>query len=222
MEFIIYQNYKVKITALEYQKKNPNRVNIFVDGQFKFGVHVNHVVNYSLYKDKEITDSEIKEILRKDIVTRLYERSANLLSNSQKTTEQIRQYIYRIYCNNKDDYKNIEEIGIDVIQDEIVEKLKEVKLLNDYEFAISYIRAYYLIKPVSLFELQGKLRTKGLDNNDIEKAIQDTELDELEMIKFALLKKFRTESIKKGDNKVIQYLSRKGFSWDLISGLIQD
>ncbi len=212
----------MKITGLEYQKKNPNRVNIFVDGEFRFGVHVNLVVNYSLYKDKEITESEIKEILRKDIITRLYERSANLLSTSQKTSEQIKQYIYRIYCNNKDEYKDIEEIGIDVVQDEIIEKLKEVRLLNDSEFAMSYIRAYYLVKPVSLFELRGKLRTKGVMNDDIDIAIEESNLDEVEMIKFALMKKYRTENIKKRDNKVIQYLSRKGFSWDLISSLIED
>jgi len=52
----------MKITKLEYQKDDPNRVNVYVDGQFAVGIGVDDVLKMQLFKDKEVTQKEVNKI----------------------------------------------------------------------------------------------------------------------------------------------------------------
>jgi regulatory protein len=214
----------VKITALEYQKNDPDRVSIFVDGEYSFGMYVNDVVGESIFVGKDITEEDVLIILKKDITSRLYNRCLDLLTGTFKTERQIREHIYKVYRQRASDWDIRSVIGddISVIADEIIARLNDLGLIDDSRFAKAYISSYYLRKPVSLYELKGKLLSKGISGEIIDDAFYDLELDESEMLKFAIQKRSKNDRIKKGDDKLIQYLSRKGFSWDLISMMIDE
>lgn len=214
----------MKVTALEYQKKDPDRVNIFVDGEYAFGMYVNDVVGESIFVGKEISEDEILHILRKDITSRLYNRCLDILTGTLKTEKQIRDHINKVYRQRASDWdtRSVMSDDITAVADEIIDRLNGLGLIDDSKFAKAYISSYYLSKPVSLYELKGKLLSKGIAKEIIDDAFYDMELDELEMLKYALQKKSKNDRIKKGDDKLIQYLSRKGFSWDLISTMIEE
>ncbi len=75
----------MKISALSTQKKDSNRVNMFLDGEFACGISVNTIAKYNLFVDKEITSDEYQEILLSDLEERLFNRAANYLNRSIKS-----------------------------------------------------------------------------------------------------------------------------------------
>ncbi len=212
------------VTKLEYQKNDPDRVNVYLDGEYKFSVFTSDIINFSIRIGADLDQDKINEIIKSDFIERLYKRVISLLSSSLKTKKQVEIYIHKTFLSKKDDWlKGIElQIDLEEVTNLVITKLEDLGLLSDKEFADAYIRSYYLVKPVSLYELSGKLMSKGVSKEIVEQALYDAKCDEKEMFKFALNKKFRTGSIPKNDQKKIQYFARKGFSWDVISEFVEE
>ena len=66
---------KFEITELRQGVKNPNRVNVFVDGKFSFSLDVAQVVDFHIKKGMEISAEQLEEYKKASEFGKLYQRT---------------------------------------------------------------------------------------------------------------------------------------------------
>ena len=103
--------------------------------------------------------------------------------------------------------------------DEIIEYLKENEYINDEKYIEKYIQNVMRLKKCSINEIKIDLLKRGIDDNLIDKYI-DEELEEFEEKSAIILaeKKIKTMEIE----KVKRYLLNKGFSYSNVSKAIDN
>ena len=98
----------------------------------------------------------------------------------------------------------------------IVNKLKKKKYLNDSLFAEWYVENRFVKKGISKKRLKMELAKKGIASEIIEKVL-DARNDEEEILKIIAKKRSKYD-----DDKLIQYLCRQGFEYQLAQNLVRD
>lgn len=109
------------------------------------------------------------------------------------------------------------------LQEEIIKKLVTLKLLNDFEYACSFIRTRNLIKPKPKKVITMELAKKGIEKNIIQKALQEIGVDEVSAAKSLFEKnKWRWEDLDEPvrKRKAQEFLARKGFGWDVLKNVV--
>ena len=82
-----------KITAISVQKKNPNRVNIYLDGEFAFGVA--RITAAWLKNGDELSDEKIAKLLAEDSREWAYQQALLYLSYRARSEKEIRQNLQK-------------------------------------------------------------------------------------------------------------------------------
>lgn len=110
------------------------------------------------------------------------------------------------------------------ITEKIITKLKEQNLLNDREFVKWWIEQRQTQKVESRFLIRRELLQKGVDQNLIEELLE-TSQDDYETAHTLFEKRknrFKNLSDEKTFQKAVQFLQRRGFSWDTIKKVLQE
>lgn len=204
----------MKITKLEKGKKNPQKINVYVDEKYSFNIDELEVSNLKLFAGKEITKAELKDFKSTSSFSKLYEYCLNLINRRPRSEAEIRLKINFISKKWSKEYSQ-EEI------EEIIKKLQDKNYLNDEAFAQWWIENRTRFRPKGKYALKQELKQKGISNEVIEQAIADfypTENEEeiiykLAEKKYKLLEK---EEKYKRKQKTLAFLLRKGFDYDKI------
>ena len=107
--------------------------------------------------------------------------------------------------------KYAETLSDEQLLDEIIEYLKEANYLDDYQFIQKQVNEYMMLKTLSIRELKYKLLEKGLDKKLVEKYIEDNR-EELEEYEKKCIEKIRRKKAgNMEEEKINQYLFRKGY-----------
>lgn len=99
-----------------------------------------------------------------------------------------------------------------------IEELKEMRFVNDAQFVDWYVHAKQQSKPRSSFLLKQELARKGVPRDIIDTFFQDFEMDEDKASEQALERKWRSYrnlEPEKRYQRAVQFLMRKGFSYDV-------
>ena len=91
-----------KITAITVQKKNPDRVNIYLDGEFAFGVA--RITAAWLKNGDLLSEEKIARLLAEDEREWAYQQSLLYLSYRARSEKEIRQNLRK------------HEVSVDVIE----------------------------------------------------------------------------------------------------------
>ena len=94
--------------------------------------------------------------------------------------------------------------------EEIIDYLKEVNYLNDYDFIERQVNEYMNLKTLSIKEIKYKLMTKGLDRKLIEEYI-DKNYDSLNEYEKKCIEKIKQKKKELTEEEIKQYLYRKGY-----------
>src|SRR5690242_13760046 len=127
-----------KVTSVEAQKKNPKRFNIFLDGKFAFGADEDLIVDYRLIPGKEIDESMLEKLLQEAELGKLMEKMYVLFNIRQRSEKEVRDYLKNLSFKRK--IKDKEEIS-DLTIESVIVKLNRKGMLNDSEFARSWIES---------------------------------------------------------------------------------
>jgi regulatory protein len=213
----------VKITEISQQKKKQERYNLFVDGEFFCGISTLTLTKENLYKDLEINEKRLEEILSSELENRIFERVVNNITARPKTEFQVRRYIRDLFFKKGGSWfsKDI-NINTKEIEEIVIKRLKKYDLLNDESYARLFVESRVRSKPRGKMILVNELRKKGVSKDISEKIVNELVEDESSLLKKVYEKKYGEETFTKKDQKKIQYLQRKGFSWDLIKSLMKD
>lgn len=191
------------ITSLKIQERNKNRVNVFLDGEYAFGLA--RVVAGWLYIGQRISDEKIAELKKADEKEVALQRVMRFLSYRARSVAEVRRYLEK--------YKYSEEIIASIL-----DRLQETGLLNDNHFAEAWVENRNEFRPRSKRVLKMELRQRGVEEEAIEKAIED--VDEEELAYQAALKQSR--KLKDLDwqgfrKKLYEFLLRRGFNYETAS-----
>ena len=195
-----------KITAISVQKKNPNRVNIYLDGEYAFGVA--RITAAWLKNGDELSDEKISKLLAEDAREWAYQQALLYLSYRARSEKEIRQNLRK------------HEMPEEVIE-ETIEKLRKAGLANDNEFAQAWVENRSTFRPRSRRALAMELRQKGLDDETVHSAVSGVDEEalayEAAQKRLGRLKGLEWNEFRK---KLSEFLARRGFPYSVIPPIV--
>lgn len=214
----------MKITAITIQQKDPNRVNVMVDGKFRFSLDVFQVGDLGIKVGKEYTDSELNDLETESQFGKLYARALEYCFMRPHSSREVRDYLYRKTRTTKFRSRRTGELkerpGVSqVVTDRVFDRLLEKGYIDDEKFTRFWVENRNLSKGASKRKLQAELSAKGVDRVIVDKYISEsdrTDADELQ--KIIAKKRARYPD----DQKFMQYLARQGFGFDDIKSALSE
>jgi regulatory protein len=195
-----------KITALEVQKRNPNRVNVYLDGEFAFGLA--QIVAAWLRVNTELDDERIRQLQAEDARERALQQALLFLSYRARSESEIRQNLRK------------HEIPEEVIE-HTLERLRRDGLANDTGFARTWVENRGTFRPRSRRLLAMELRQKGIDEESATAALES--IDDESLAYSAALKRaprFKDLEWNEYRKKLSEFLARRGFSYSVIAPVV--
>lgn len=195
-----------KITALEVQRKNPNRVNVHLDGEFAFGLA--RIVAAWLRVGQELSDVKIEQLVGEDGRERAYQQAMLFLSYRARSESEIRQNLRK------------HEIPEPVIE-QTLERLRKAGLANDDQFAQAWVENRNTFRPRSRRMMAMELKQKGLADEAIQTAVQNVD-DEASAYEAAQKRAVRFKGLEWNDfrKKLSEFLARRGYSYAVIAPVV--
>jgi regulatory protein len=196
-----------KITALKVQKRNTQRVNVFLDGEFAFGL--SRIVAAWLQIGQELSEEEIALLKSKENYEAAFQQALKLLNYRQRSEAEVR--------------KNLEEHQfLEVVIVETIERLRRSGLLNDQRFAQNWVENRSEFRPRSRRALQAELRQRGLAEEAIAEALEAVDDEELAyQAACKQARKYRESEWPDFRVKMTNFLARRGFRYDSISNAVK-
>jgi len=213
----------MKVTALETQKRDSSRLNMYIDENFFCGISLNVVAQFGIYQGKELSEDELKEVLNAELKARFFDRAASYLVRSPKTEFQVRRYLKDLAFKKKGKwFQDISKEELQNIEENIVSRLLEYEYIDDEKYAQMFVESRIKNKPRGKNILLGELISKGVSRDTAQKVLGEMLEDEYSILVATYRKRFKEESISFDDRKKIDFLRRKGFNWDLIESFINN
>ena len=199
----------LKITGMKQGVKNLERVNIYVNEKLAFSLDVTQVVDFKLKIGKILSETEFEELKRASEFGKLYQRTLEWVLLRPRSIRETNDYLYKKIYEKKLDKNYI---------DLVIDKLRDKKYLDDFKFAEWYVENRFVKKGVSLKRLKMELFKKGVSKEIVEEVLAGSERNDVEEIKKIIAKKQN----KYDEQKLIQYLCRQGFDYQLSRELVSE
>jgi len=199
-----------RVTAIERQKRNPDRVSVFLDGVFAFGLDEEVLFRNPIHEGDGLSESFIDDVLLHDERVRAKAKALRLLSHRALTTDELRQKL----LDREFSERTVERV---------IEDLRRVGLLDDEAFAVAYVRSRMIQRPCSKKLLTLELKHKGIGEEAATEAVEAAYGPESEEAVAGGLFRAKMASLKgedprKARKKAVEFLFRRGFDWELIRG----
>ena len=197
-----------KITALKAQKKNPNRINVYLDGEFAFGL--SRIVAAWLSVGQALEDEQIARMQQQDATEVALDNAVKFISYRSRTESEIRRKLSEKGFSDEDIHK-------------VLERLRSNGLVADEQFARSWVENRSVAHPRSRRLMAMELRQKGVTESDIDKALEGTEDDDELAYQAATQYAHRLAKLDwdKFRERLSGYLMRRGFAYGTIAPLVR-
>ena len=201
------------ITSIKPQKFN-NRVNVYLDGEFAFGLDLETYMKSGLKIGNTLSDEEIAKLKDSSDFTTTYQKLLNFSTLRPRSEKEIRDWLHR---------KKVPEH----YYEKHFSKLKRLDLIDDEKFAKWWIDQRLAFKQKSKKELSFELMRKGINKILINQLVNNSmnQEDEVKTAKALLEKKLYKWQKFEGyikKQKISQYLAGKGFGWDVIKTIVDE
>jgi regulatory protein len=197
-----------KITAITRQKRNKERVNIFIDGTYAFSLA--EITTAWLKTGQELTPEDIARLDAKDAVEKAKQSAYRYLSYRPRSTAEVRQNLLK---------KEYDE----PVVEQVLARLNELNLLNDRDFARFWIEQRETFKPRSQRALRQELYQKGISREIIDEAISG--VDETAAARKAAQKKAQNWNHLPREtffSKMNGFLQRRGFNYAITKTVTEE
>jgi regulatory protein len=191
------------ITALKAQERSKDRVSVYLDGEFAFGLALIHALWLKI--GQRLSDDEITELHEADTLEKAKVRALGLISYRPRSVQEVRQRLSRA---------GVDDAAIaGVITD-----LQSAGLLDDTAFSNSWVESRLDTSPRSKKMIAWELRRKGVNEATIHTSLQSVNDDsaayQLALKRLPRLVKLATARERR--QKLTEHLARHGFSYDII------
>lgn len=195
-----------QITALRVQRRNRNRVNVYLDGHFAFGLAAIEAAR--LRVGQVLSDEDIARLRQRDTTERAAERALNLLSYRPRSEAEIRERLAERY-----DPETVAEV---------IERLRRTGLVDDREFAHYWIQSRLQHNPRGASALRQELYRKGVDQSAIEEALAEyNEEEAATRAAETARRKLRGLPPDVFRRRLTDYLLRRAFPYGIVQTVVQ-
>ncbi|HNT23936.1 MAG TPA: RecX family transcriptional regulator [Anaerolineales bacterium] len=190
------------ITALKVQKRNPQRVNVYLDGEYAFGLA--RITAGWLSIGQVLSAEKIAQLQAEDGREVAYQQALRLLSYRPRASAEVRRNLVK------------HDVPAEVIED-VLARLQRAGLIDDNRFAQAWVENRSEFRPRGRRALVVEMRQRGLDDESIQQAL--AEVDEQALADQAANKQARRlagldETAFK--QKLSGFLARRGFGYAVI------
>jgi len=211
-----------KIADIRRQQKDPNRFNVYVDGQFAFGISAEIRFEKKLEIDQKLSEKQVEDLINLDQTERLLNKALNFISFRPRSEKEIREHLLR-KGKLKEVKGEVEKTQYEFSVGEVLRRLKKLGQINDRTFASWWIDQRNRFRPCGQRLLRIELRAKGVSKEIIDESLCINDEDQMQLAlaaaskKMKLLKKYNEEEIRL---KIGQFLLRRGFDWNIIKKVV--
>ena len=195
----------MKITAIEPRRKQ--MCALFIDGEYVMNLDAQTLIENRFDVGREIDDDELKDIIDKSNERRAKEKALWLISYRSHSKKELFDKLKR---------------GFDEASaQKAVDRMEELGLINDEEFAKLYARKLVNGKKMSVKAAEFELYRKGIDKITAEQVLGELEYDPQTQIIEFITKKYKNIDDEKIKRRAVAALQRKGYSWEEIKQAIE-
>lgn len=193
------------ITAIEPRRRQ--MCALFIDGEYVMNLDAQTLIENRFDVGREIDDDELGEIIEKSNERRAKDKALWLISYRSHSKKELFDKLRRDFDEDS--------------AQKAVDRMQELGLINDGEFAKAYARKLVYGKKMSLRAAELELHRKGIDNTTAEQVLSDLEYDAQTQIIEFISKKYRNIEDEKVRRRAVAALQRKGYGWDDIKQAIE-
>ena len=213
----------MKITALSAQLKNPDRINIFIDGKFRFGLDISQVVDLGIKVGLEVSAERIVELEQEAEFGRIYTQALNYCLLRPRSEQEAYQYLWRKtlatkYKTKKGAIKTRPGINPELVE-RVLMKLRQKHYLDDYKFTEWWLTTRRLKQGASARRLHQELAQKGIERGVIDQLLAGSGRDDASELQKIITKKAHRYPDR---DKLMRYLASQGFGYDDIKQALDD
>lgn len=197
-----------EITALKAQKKNPNRISVYLDGEYAFGLA--RIVAAWLKIGQTLSEADINRLKQQDTLEVGFQHALRFLSYRPRSEAEV--------------HRKLSEQGFDeAVVQAVLQRLKENGLLGDEKFAQDWVENRTTFRPRSKRMLAMELRQKGVIDEEIEKALAETEDENTLAYQAASQYARRLAGVdwETFRSRLGGHLARRGFSYGTIAPVLR-
>lgn len=195
------------ITKIEIQKKNKNRVNLYIDEEFYCGLSLETIMKNHLKEGQSINESSLEYLICETEKEMALNKAVSYISKCQKTKQEIFKYLLQ---------KGFDEQIINIV----IEKLQEYNYVNDELYAKNYIK--FKNKNNGSRKIEMELKQKGVAENIAKECLEQYSCDRESVLPVALKYMKNKEKDLKTKQKAYRHLASRGFqSEDILFALNQ-
>ena len=190
------------LTSMSIQKRNKERVNLFLDGDYAFSIGLNAALG--LKRGQVLSAADIERLQREDDVQRAYHQGLRLLGYRPRSRAEVERHLRQ------------KGYGPDAIA-AALERLRAKRYLDDEAFAQSWRENRDRLRPRGARALRHELRQKGGATETIDEVL--TDMDEDASAWAALegkLERWRGLDREAYQKKAMSFLSRRGFGYGAV------
>lgn len=189
------------ITSLQMQKRNKERVNVFLDDEFAFAIALNDAI--TLKKGQHLSAADVEAFKQAGESDLAFQRAVRYLGMRPRSSAEIVTYLKR------------KEVDETVVED-VVRRLHEKGYLDDEAFARFWVENRNRFRPRGAQALRYELRQKGVERETIDVTLDEQDEEgaawaalQPKVDHWATLEKMEFEQ------KGLAFLARRGFRFDV-------
>ena len=190
----------MKVTEIRPRRKGLSA--LFIDGEFAMALDTQTLLEQRIDVGKELDDEQLHELIALSNERRAKEKALWLISYRSHSKKELRDKIRRT-C-------------------EAVERMEELGLVNDEEFARRYAEQLLFHKRMSKRAAAYELRRKGIDQATAEEVLEELDVDVHEQIRALIEKKYRNINDEKIRRRAAAALQRLGYGWEDIKAVLAE
>jgi regulatory protein len=193
------------------QANDPERVSVFIDGDFAMGLSRDVAEGANLHVGQELSASDLATLLASEQLARATSAALNFLAWRPRSEGEVRQRLRR------------SDTPEEVI-DQVVGKLRDWRYIDDEDFARRWVENRAAHRPRGTRVLAQELRAKGIDSQLAANVLDEAEIDEAtDALELARKRAGQLSDLEPDvrERRLTGFLGRRGYSFDIIRSVLE-
>ena len=196
------------ITDIKPQRRDKDRVNVFLDGKFAFTLAYNQAKVLTV--GQGLSPVVMANLLETDSLDKAYEKAARFIGYRPRSILEVRNRLIKYGIESE-------------VIEKVISRLQAKNVLNDTDFALLWVENRRTFRPRGKLLLRKELLAKGINDSDIEIALSEVdELADARQLAYSKLSKYDGLSLDFLRKKIWSLLSRRGFDYSVVNDLVRE
>ncbi len=172
------------------------------------------IEQWELTEGRSLSETDFTRLQQLSRYHQAREAALHYIAYKPRTTQQVQ--------------KRLRDKGFapDTIE-EVIRYLQAYHYLDDAAYAEAFIQSYIQRKPSGWYRVRSELRRRGIADELIEALLSSfaDEEQQMHLARQAAERKLRTlraKPVEKRRSLLIQFLQRRGFSWEIIRAIVEE